>query len=588
MPRGALIISLDFELYWGVRDKISLNNYKKNILGARFVIPSLLRLFDQYGINATWATIGFLFFSTKDDLIKGLPANHPFYSNRKLSPYDDIDNIGKNENEDPFHYAPSLIRLIASYPNQEIASHTFSHYHCLEIGQNKDTFKDDLRAAIKVAKNYNLTIKTIVFPKNQVNNQYLPLCKEMGIRAFRGNETSWLYKARSEKNESLIRRLLRLADAYFNISGHNAYSLSGISCALPVDIPSSRFLRSYSNKFKFLEPFRLRRIISDLDYAAKNGLIYHLWWHPHNFGENPEKNISFLKKILDYYSVLRKDYGMESLNMGEFTERLIEENKQNNIESKNKIIILGGQKESTNIIYNSLKKDFLISKVIIEVPVSKVKFLKNRIKKLGFLRVFGQILFGLIIVPFLRITSKKRIIEIKKDLNLDDFPIDKEKIVYVDSVNSEETIVTLKEMNPSIVVVNGTRIISEKILDSIPAKFINMHSGVTPLYRGVHGAYWALVKNDKKGCGVTVHFVDYSIDGGKIIEQELIIPTEKDNFITYPFLQLGKGIPSLKKALKNIIKNQIHYKNPPAGKSKIWTHPTFLEYVWNKFRYGIK
>jgi folate-dependent phosphoribosylglycinamide formyltransferase PurN len=66
----------------------------------------------------------------------------------------------------------------------------------------------------------------------------------------------------------------------------------------------------------------------------------------------------------------------------------------------------------------------------------------------------------------------------------------------------------LKAINPDLVIVNGTRIISKKVLSSINSKFVNIHVGITPKYRGVHGTYWALVNNDVENSGVTVHFVD--------------------------------------------------------------------------------
>ena len=56
----------------------------------------------------------------------------------------------------------------------------------------------------------------------------------------------------------------------------------------------------------------------------------------------------------------------------------------------------------------------------------------------------------------------------------------------------------LKELNADVIVVNGCRIISKKILNNVPAKFINTHEGITPKYRGIHGCYWALVNKDKE------------------------------------------------------------------------------------------
>jgi hypothetical protein len=50
---GALIISLDFELYWGGRDSKTLDRYRENILGVRAAVPAMLALFHKYGIHAT-------------------------------------------------------------------------------------------------------------------------------------------------------------------------------------------------------------------------------------------------------------------------------------------------------------------------------------------------------------------------------------------------------------------------------------------------------------------------------------------------------------------------------------------------------
>ena len=49
--------------------------------------------------------------------------------------------------------------------------------------------------------------------------------------------------------------------------------------------------------------------------AAKTDSIFHLWWHPHNFGSNLNDNIYFLKLILEYFLELKSEYGMSSMNM---------------------------------------------------------------------------------------------------------------------------------------------------------------------------------------------------------------------------------------------------------------------------------
>lgn len=320
--KGTLVVSLDFELYWGVRDARTLESYKRNLLAVRRVVPALLKLFQEYGTHATWATVGLMFFETREQLIDGLPSLRPNYVNPRLSPYHHIDELGRDEKEDPFHYAPSLIKLIASFPHQEIGSHTFSHYYCLEKGQNDETFRADLEAAVRSANRYNVTLESLVFPRNQFNDRYLSICREVGIKAYRGNESSWMYRAKSREDESLLRRGVRLLDAYVNLSGHNCYAPQQRRRDRLLNIPSSRFLRPYSKTLRLLEPLRMRRILADMTYAAQRGLIYHLWWHPHNFGENTDENLSFLKKILDCHLKLREMYDMESLNMAELSERI--------------------------------------------------------------------------------------------------------------------------------------------------------------------------------------------------------------------------------------------------------------------------
>src|SRR5262249_35841561 len=74
---GILVISLDFEIYWGVRDLVTLDEYRDNLLGVRKVVPGMLQLFRQYGVRVTWATVGLLFHSTREQMMQSLPNNRP-------------------------------------------------------------------------------------------------------------------------------------------------------------------------------------------------------------------------------------------------------------------------------------------------------------------------------------------------------------------------------------------------------------------------------------------------------------------------------------------------------------------------------
>jgi peptidoglycan/xylan/chitin deacetylase (PgdA/CDA1 family) len=320
---GTLVISLDFELLWGIRDLETTNKHTE-ILLTRQVVPKLLDIFKKYDVHATWATVGFLFFESRDELLAALPNSLPAYSNKTLSPYDSLSaEVGINEGEDLLHYAPSLIREIMAVPHQELATHTFSHYYCLEDGQSPSDFEDDLQSAMRAAEKYNQKIESIVFPRNQYATPYLEVCAQNGIQAFRGNESVWFRRtSKRESHRQWLRRLMRLMDAYINISGTNAYLLP-VETSLPVNLPASRYLRPYSRRLRVFEPLRLNRILSSMTTAAQAGHIFHLWWHPEDFSSNMDANLLFLEKVLIKYKELRQLYGMQSLTMAEISHQVL-------------------------------------------------------------------------------------------------------------------------------------------------------------------------------------------------------------------------------------------------------------------------
>jgi len=321
--RGALVISLDFELRWGVRDQPWAEDYRDNLLGARRAVPAILRTFAEFGAHATWATVGLLFCESKREMLQALPLRRPAYTRRGLSPYEAFDDVGENEREDPVHFALSLIRRIADTPHQEVGTHTFSHYYCLEAGQSEADFREDLRVAVQVAREkIGQGPQSIVFPRNQYSAAYTAVCSELGLVAYRGNPSHWAYRARRDEDESWLRRGMRLADAYVPLTGRGWPPLD-IAERAPVDVPATRYLRPYAPALRHLEPLRLRRIVSDLRQAARLGGLFHLWWHPHDFGSHLQANLSVLRSILTCFTGLREAYGMESLSMAEAANRAL-------------------------------------------------------------------------------------------------------------------------------------------------------------------------------------------------------------------------------------------------------------------------
>ena len=315
MPAGTLVISLDFELHWGMFDKQRLSDCEGRLLGARAAIPKMLDLFQRHEVGATWATVGFLFFDDKEELLSALPEERPHYANPALSPYAHLDEIGPNEEAAPCHFGRSLIKRIADTPHQEVASHTFSHYYCLEGGQTPSAFAADLKAARSAAEGLGITLESLVFPRNQANEAYLSICREQGFKTVRGNPRSWLYAAADQEGDTKARRVARLADNYLPITRERIALREPVDGL--IDVPASMFLRPVTASLRAFEPLRLARLERMMTAAARSGAIFHLWWHPHNFGRDTEANLRVLDRLLRHYRELRERFGMRSATMAE-------------------------------------------------------------------------------------------------------------------------------------------------------------------------------------------------------------------------------------------------------------------------------
>jgi hypothetical protein len=142
---------------------------------------------------------------------------------------------------------------------------------------------------------------------------------DAGFTAYRGNQDHWMYRDGHLASASYgtIRRLIRAADTYLPIMGNHTSSLSiSIPKGQLINISASRFLRPVSGH-SIIDKLQLNRVKSGMWEAASTNSVFHLWWHPHNFGRNTEANLMNLERLLEYYRVLNHEYGMQSLSMKE-------------------------------------------------------------------------------------------------------------------------------------------------------------------------------------------------------------------------------------------------------------------------------
>jgi hypothetical protein len=315
MKNGIFTISLDFELLWGIFDKVGTNYNPSYFHNTRQLVPDMLEVFARNEIKATWATVGMLFAENEEEWKQYSPNQVPSYREPKLSAYEFVKNSGLKP---AVHFAPELIKAIIDTPGQELGSHTYAHYYTLMRGQSPEQFRQDLQATQKISQDkFGKTLRSLVFPRNHINELYLSICLEEGYTQVRSNPANWYWQ--ETQHEDLSKKWFRSADCFFRVGAKTSYPKTKMKIIEnePLLIPASRILRPVSKNNMLFNRVRLNRVKQEMLHAAKSKEIYHLWWHPHNFATAPLAAMRELNEIMSYFQSLRSEYGMESMNMEE-------------------------------------------------------------------------------------------------------------------------------------------------------------------------------------------------------------------------------------------------------------------------------
>jgi len=315
--KGTLCISLDFEKFWGIHDVVNLKNKDENLTKVSKIIDRLLVLFQTYNIQCTWAVVGALNFKTINELEVYCNNITIQYTNSKFSPFPIEKHKIKTTNPQVM-ISSTEIEKIKQTADQEIASHTFSHLYCLEKGLTAEDFKQDIHHFKEIVGEVN----SIVFPRNQVNKNYLDQLANGKTIAYRGNQNNKFWANSDFKTESIFKKIGRFLDAYIKISKDNLVDWNDLKPNQTINIPASRFLRPYQFNSS-IEKLKIKRIKNQMTAAAKKNKIYHLWWHPHNYSTNTEENFKQLETLLEHFLKLKKQYNFQSLNMNEISKAIV-------------------------------------------------------------------------------------------------------------------------------------------------------------------------------------------------------------------------------------------------------------------------
>tara|TARA_B100002019_G_scaffold175677_1_gene151820 strand:- start:461 stop:1267 length:807 start_codon:yes stop_codon:yes gene_type:complete len=95
----------------------------------------------------------------------------------------------------------------------------------------------------------------------------------------------------------------------------------------------------------------------------------------------------------------------------------------------------------------------------------------------------------------------------------------KPKLIAKGEINDSHIVKEIINLNPNLLVCYGSSLIKSDLLKKFKGRFLNVHLGLSPYYRGSGTNVWPLINNQPDMIGATFMYIDTGIDTGEIIHQ---------------------------------------------------------------------
>ncbi len=245
------------------------------------------------------------------------------------------------------------------------------------------------------------------------------------------------------------------------------------------------------------------------------------------------------------------------------------------------IVVLACHGLEQHALINHLSVDHEIAGIVFEDRKrTLMRAFANRLRRLGTITVLNQLIYKILDEMIFKPRSRSRARQILgEDASFRKGSFPNTTVVETLDVNSRQTINLIKVADPDVVVVSGVSLLDEVLLTSIgDTTVLNIHCGITPRYRGSHGAFWAIVNKDWENAGTTVHVIDRGVDTGPIVGQKTIDPAWDDDPRFLAFKQNIVGTELVIQAIDAIRSGVVSTIERPDLDSRIFSSPSLTAY----------
>ena len=145
-------------------------------------------------------------------------------------------------------------------------------------------------------------------------------------------------------------------------------------------------------------------------------------------------------------------------------------------------------------------------------------------------------------------------------------------------INDEKWVSRIEDINPDYIVSYGCSIVKSRLVKRFAGRFINLHLGLSPYYRGSGTNVWPIINKELTFIGATFMFIDEGIDTGQIIHQLRPNLYLNDNTQTIGNRVIRESIELVVPILNVLImKNDPPVINYPKFKAKVYKRSHFNE-----------
>jgi methionyl-tRNA formyltransferase len=180
-----------------------------------------------------------------------------------------------------------------------------------------------------------------------------------------------------------------------------------------------------------------------------------------------------------------------------------------------RIVLITGDSLGHRYVANKLAAQFKLAGIVVDHGVTG-----GRSRRLWKRYTIGQFFSRAVLKVLASVRQdgmhqRERLLETLGAENCKNF-LFPELLSPVHGVNSKESVRILSKLQPDVLLIFGTSVVKQPILSLARKVALNLHSGISPYYRGADCAFWPLHNNELHMLGATIHECTMQLDGGRI------------------------------------------------------------------------